>query len=461
MKKHIALALITALLNVPISAEPSMPSGPAAGQTQAASAFAYERHVLDNGLTVLLYKDSSMPLVAVNIWYKIGSKNESPGKTGFAHLFEHYMFECTKHIEEGQYFKTIFKDLGGTTNATTSYDRTDYFAVVPSNGLDEILRLESSRMGYLQECLREDLLNKERDIVKNEKRMRESRPYGKLFGELMGGTFSQGHPYHWPVIGYMKDLEAATVQDVKDFHSTYYLPNNAVMVVAGDIEPAAALDRVKFWFEEIKKGPTPPALNAPKVASLGGRREGSFEDAKAQLPMLIMSFPIPGAGEPGNSEMSVVAQVLGDGRTSRLEKALKDGPQPMALDIGASVVGLHENDVFYITAIPTPGVTLAQLEAKINAEIAAIARDGVTPREMDRIKAGMEFSVLNELQNVENVAMQMVEGEALAGDPELFLSKSLEELNNMKPDAVKAAAQKFLVPENTAVLHALPKRRTP
>lgn len=452
--------LLSALL-IPRPASSLVGSAVADANAPAPKPFHYQKFKLDNGLTVLLHKDASSPLVAVNLWYKVGSKNEAAGKTGFAHLFEHYMFECTKHLGPNEYFNRIFKDLGGTTNATTSYDRTDYFAVVPSGGLDEVLRLESSRMGWLQDCIRRDLLDKQRGIVQNEKRMREGQPYGKLFGEIMGGVFGEGHPYHWPVIGYMKDLEAATVDDVGKFHETFYAPNNAVLAVSGDIDFSKTYERIRFWFDGIAPKSAPPALNAPQISGLGGRREASYEDAKAQLPMLVLSYPIPGLGKPGYTEISVAAQVLGGGRTSRLEKALKSGEVPLVLDLGANVVHLHENDIFYITAVPSPGVSLERLEAAIQAEIAAVVRDGLAPKELDRVKIGMEFAAVNELQKIENIAAAMVEGEAVSGDPELFLNRALEEIRAIRPEAVQAAAGKYLIPKNTSVLHALPKRSAP
>lgn len=420
-----------------------------------ASAIQYQRHVLSNGLTVLLYKDDSAPLVAINVWYKVGSKNEKAGRTGFAHLFEHYMFECTKHLQEGEYFKRVFKDLGGLANAFTSYDMTNYYAVVPSGGMDEVMRLESSRMGYLQECMSLKSLDKQRGIVKNEKRLREGEPYGTMFEEVMGQTFQAPHPYHWPIIGYMKDLDAATLKDVADFNADYYLPNNAVLVVAGAVDAAVALARAKFWFEGIKKGPAPPALNVPAVGGLGGRREKTVTDHKAQMPMLVLAFPIPGKGKPGYNEMNALSSVLSDGRGSRLQKALKYGAKPLAVMVSAGVLDTHENGVFLIQAIPAPGVTMGDLEKAIRAELDAVTQSGIKPEELKRVQARLKTAFYDGLQSVEGVARALAEGEAVAGDPEIFIDGEVSAIDALTPQAVGTAAQR-LKPDDTSVVKIVP-----
>lgn len=426
----------------------------------SARALTYSRHVLSNGLTVLLYKDASAPLVAVNIWYKVGSKNEEAGRTGFAHLFEHYMFECSAHTKQGEYFDVVFKKLGGLANAFTSYDKTNYYSVVPAGGLDEMLRLESDRMGWLQACMSQASLDKQRGIVQNEKREREGSPYASAGEDLLGQTFPAPHPYNWPIIGSMKDLDAATLKDVEKFHNTYYLPNNAVLAIAGDIDEAKALERAKFWFEGIASGPTPPALNVPAVTSLGGRRETTTVDAKAQMPMLVIGYPLPGRGKPGNDEASVLASILSEGRGARLAKALKEGPKPLAVQVEGGVYGLYENDVLIIQAIPAPGATMAQLEAAINAEITKIASHGPSAQELARVKAKMRTSVYDALQNVEGVAQSLAEGEAVAGDPDKFIGGEAARIEAVDADAVKRAAAR-LSPSNASVVKIVPPTAAP
>jgi zinc protease len=420
-----------------------------------AQALTYSRHVLANGLTVLLYKDDSAPLVAVDIWYKVGSKNEQAGHTGFAHLFEHYMFECSKHTKQGEYFEAVFKRLGGLANAFTANDKTNYYSVVPSGGLDEMLRLESDRMGFLQACLSQQSLDKQRGIVENEKRERGGAPYASASDELLQQIFPAPHPYNWPVIGSMQDLEAASLKDVAQFHDKFYLPNNAVIAVAGAIDEAKTLERVRFWFEGLAAGATPPALNAPAVTDLGGRREKTVTDPKAPMPMLVIGFPVPGRGKPGSDEASALASILSDGRGARLAKALKEGPRPLAVQVEGGIFGLAETDVLLIQAIPTPGTTMAELEAAIHAAIADVAANGPDARELDRIKAKMRTSALDALQNVEGVAQSLAEGEAVSGDPDAFIGGESRRIEAIGPDAIKRAAAR-LTPANSSVVKIAP-----
>ncbi len=421
----------------------------------SAHAITYTRTVLPNGLTVLLYKDDSAPLVAVDIWYKVGSKNEQAGHTGFAHLFEHYMFECTKHTKQGEYFDAVFKRLGGLANAFTTNDKTNYYSVVPSGGLDEMLRLESDRMGFLQACLSQQSLDKQRGIVENEKRERGGAPYASASDELLSQTFPSPNPYNWPVIGSMQDLEAASLKDVAAFHDAYYLPNNAVIAIAGNIDEAKTLERVKFWFSGIAAGATPPAVNPPAVIDLGGRRERTVTDPKAPMPMLVVGFPIPGRGKPGSSEASALASILSDGRGARLTKALVEGPKPLAVQVEGGVFGLSESDVLLIQAIPAPGVTLAELETAINAEIANLAVHGPDPKELARIKAKMRTAMYDALQNVEGVAQSLAEGEAVAGDPDAFIDGEAKRIEAIDPAAIKKAAAR-LTPANSSIVKITP-----
>lgn len=421
----------------------------------SAQALTYTRTVLANGLTVLLYKDDSAPLVAVDIWYKVGSKNEQAGHTGFAHLFEHYMFECTKHTKQGEYFDAVFKRLGGLANAFTTHDKTNYYSVVPSGGLDEMLRLESDRMGFLQACLSQQSLDKQRGIVENEKRERGGAPYASSSEELLAQTFPAPHPYNWPVIGSMQDLEAASLKDVSEFHDKFYLPNNAVIAVAGNIDEAKTLERVRFWFEGLAAGATPPSVNPPAVTALGGRRERTVTDPKAPMPMLVVGFPIPGRGKPGSDEASALASILSDGRGARLAKALKEGAKPLAVEVEGGIYGLNETDVLLIQAIPAPGVTLAELETAINAEIANLAVHGPDPKELARIKAKMRTAMYDALQNVEGVAQSLAEGEAVAGDPNAFIDGEAARIEAIDPAAIKKAAAR-LTPANSSIVKITP-----
>lgn len=426
----------------------------AASPAAAGRGTAFRHTVLPNGLTVVLHEDHSIPVVAVNIWYKVGSKNEEPGRTGFAHLFEHYMFEGSAHSPAGQYFQRVF-GMGGNTNATTSNDRTDYYAVVPSENLEEVLRLESDRMGFLQEVINDKSLEKQRAIVKNEKRLRENQAYGGAWEAVNGTAWPEGHPYGWPVIGSMKDLDAATAADVKAFHSKYYRPNNAVIVLAGDLEPEDTLRKVRKWFGPIPAGPPPPPLSVPGAGGLSGRKQAVVADDKAQIPLLLLAYPIPGKGKPGWAEMSVVASVLGGGRSSRLVRSLQYDRR-LAAQVGASVVGLHEADLFLIEAVPVPGVTVEQLVEAIEAELAKVVREGIKPKEMKRVQAGIRTARLDAMQQVANVAESLAEGQAVFGDAGA-LDALMERASKVKPTEAQAAAGRYLRPDNTAVVTINPK----
>ena len=413
---------------------------------------AVETRTLSNGLTVLLHEDHSSPLVTVNIWYKVGSKNEQPGKTGFAHLFEHYMFEGSAHSPSGQYFNSVF-GMGGETNANTTNDRTDYYAVVPSENLEEVLRLESDRLGFLN--INQPNLDKQRKIVKNEKRLRENQPYGGAWEAINAAAWPKGHPYAWPVIGSMADLDAASLADVKAFHDRYYAPNNAVLVVSGDQENARTFMMVEKWFGGLPRSATPPKLQTPAPDYNPGRRDVSITDDKAQMPMLFLIYRIPGKNRPGWQEASVAAQILGGGRTSRLVQALQYDKR-MVLSIDASVMGLQEDDLFMIEAMPAPGVDLKRLEAAIVAEVDRLKAQGVTVKELDRVKAGLRTSTLNALQDADGVAAQLAEGQARRGDPSAVIT-DLNAVSRLQPGPVQDAARKYLTPGNTAGLTILPK----
>ncbi len=417
---------------------------------------AVERHVLPNGLTVLLREDHSTPVVAVNIWYKVGSKNEETGRTGFAHLFEHYMFEGSQNVPGGGYFKEIF-GMGGQVNATTNYDRTDYYAVVPSENLEEVLRLESDRMAYLN--INQAGLDKQRPIVKNEKRMRGNSPYAGV-GEKLGDTiWDQGHPYKWPIIGSMQDLDAASLHDIKTFHDRYYLPNNAIIVVNGDQHSARTLALIEKWFGPIPAGPTPPALRVPASGPLTSPRSSVLDDPKAQLPMLILAFRIPGHGKPGWQEAEVAASILGDGRTSRLVQKLKY-EQSMVLEISAEVEGLQENDVLMIQAVPAPGVPLDRVEEAIRAEIDAFIQGGPTEQEMHRVKAGLRASGLSALQDANSLAAAIAKGEGFHGDPDYVITQ-LNKVGRMDASAPQAAARQFLAPSSVNKIVVRPNHAVP
>ncbi|HEY4594263.1 MAG TPA: pitrilysin family protein, partial [Thermoanaerobaculia bacterium] len=297
--------------------------------------FHLSRHRLDNGLKVVLRREAELPLVAVNLWYHVGSKNERPGRTGFAHLFEHMLFQGSEHVGTNEHFRRI-QEVGGVANGSTWYDRTNYYETVPAHQLDLALWLESDRMGFFLPALTQQNLENQRDVVMNERRQRvENQPYGRAGETLNELLFPADHPYHWPVIGYMKDIAAATLEDVRTFFRTYYTPSNAVISVVGDIDPAEALARVDAWFGEIPPGPAVPPVTTPQPAPRGEPgRQVLAEDVR--LPRVYIGFRAPAYGERAWYVADLLASVLTGGKSSPLYRDLVYERQ-IAQDVGASV----------------------------------------------------------------------------------------------------------------------------
>jgi len=418
-----------------------------------ARAMSIRKHVLANGLTVILHEDHKAPLVTSYLWYKVGSRDERPGKSGFAHLFEHFMFEGSEHVHSGECFKFATR-VGGEVNASTSFDRTDYYFTVPSERLEEVLRIESDRMGFLQSAMTDELLKKQIGIVLNEKRQGENAPYNEAFERLFKNAYPAGHPYATIPIGKAADLNAATIADAKAFHSTYYWPNNAVIVISGDHDSDKTLEMINKWFGGLKKGPTPPAPLSATDGPPSLARE-TIEDAKAQVPMVIMAWRIPGKGKPGNAEMSVLANLLANGRASRLVDALQVKSQVL-LEVSAGVMGLELGDLLLLDAKPAPGVTLAQAEAAIEREISAMLREGVDERRLRAMAKGLETRRLNALQDAQGLASALAEGQARDGDPLSFESE-IDAVRAMTPRSLGEAGRLHLVPQNRTILIVTPK----
>src|SRR6185369_13592732 len=280
----------------------------------------YTQFTLANGLHVILHEDHSVPVVSVNVWYHVGSGRERTGRTGFAHLFEHLMFMGSGHVKPGQ-FDEWLESSGGTNNGSTSNDRTNYWINVPSNAIELALFLESDRMGYLLDTMTPQTVDAQRDVVKNERRQRiENQPYGMASVVMDETLFPEGHPYHWPVIGYMPDLTAASYDDVVEFFKKYYAPSNASLVVAGDFDSATARRLVEKWFGDVKAGAEPEPVSIPGVR-LTGVKKKTITD-RVQLSRLYLAWITPRHLEPGDAALDLVADVLAGGKNSRLYKRL-------------------------------------------------------------------------------------------------------------------------------------------
>src|SRR5262245_59067814 len=332
---------------------------PASAQSPAAPPkleVKYSQFTLPNGLNVILHEDHTVPIATVNTWYHVGSARERTGRTGFAHLFEHLMFMGSGHVKPGE-FDEWLEAAGGDNNASTANDRTNYWINVPSNALELALFLESDRLGYLLDTMTPKTVDAQRDVVKNERRQSvENQPYGiadVVLGEML---FPEGHPYHWPVIGYMPDLTAASYEDVVDFFKKYYTPSNASLVVAGDIDPAKTRALVEKWFSDVKPGPAAGPPDIPPVV-LTGVQKKTITD-RVQLPRIYLAWPTARHFEPGDAALDVVASVLSGGKNSRLYKRLVYDLQ-IAQDVNAFQASAELASTFEIVVTPRPGHTVA------------------------------------------------------------------------------------------------------
>jgi predicted Zn-dependent peptidase len=359
----------------------------------------FQRHSLANGLRVILHRDSSLPLVTVNLWYHVGSKNERPGRTGFAHLFEHMLFQGSEHIPTHDHFR-LTQLVGGVANGSTWYDRTNYYETLPSNHLDLGLWLESDRMGFLLPALTQQSLDNQRDVVMNERRQRvDNQPYGRAGERIHELLYPGDHPYHWPVIGYMEDIAAATLEDVQSFFSTYYTPNNAVLTLAGDFDPDDALRKVEAWFGEIPSGPPVPKVNAP-LPPLGGEQRDVLA-SDVHLPRVYLGFRGPAYGQDLWYAGDLLSSVLSGGKSSRLHQDLVYDRQ-IAHEVGAYISPYEEVATFMVIATARPGVSAEELERALREHLDRAASSLVDPGDLERARNRMlteHFSAIQKLEN--------------------------------------------------------------
>jgi zinc protease len=435
-------------------------AAPAAAQAPVARiSVEYTQFTLPNGLHVILHEDHSVPLVTVNTWYHVGSANERPGRTGFAHLFEHLMFMGSGHAKYGVFDETL-ESVGGTNNASTENDRTNYYIDVPSNALELALFFESDRMGYLLDAMTPKTVDAQRDVVKNERRQSyENRPYGMAELTLGEMLYPEGHPYHWPVIGYMPDLTAASYEDVVGFFKTYYSPSNASLVVAGDIDPVKTRALVEKWFVDVKGGPAPAPLAIPGV-ELSGVQKKTISD-KVQLPRLFLAWLTPRHFEPGDAALDVVADILAGGKNSRLYKRLVYDLQ-IAQDVSAFQGSQVLSSSFQISATPRPGHTVDELQTVIDEEILRLQREGPSAHEVERSQNQIEasfFSRLERLGSFGGTADQMNAYFTSTGDPDWF-NNDLGRYRALSPSNIRAAAAAFLPLDRRVELTVVPEGTT-
>ena len=415
----------------------------------------FERHRLDNGLKVVLAPDRTVPVVATNLWYGVGSRNEVEGMTGFAHLFEHMMFQGSAHVPKNRHFELIER-VGGTLNATTWFDRTNYFETVPSNDLELTLWLESDRMGWMLPAMTQEKLDNQRDVVKNEKLQRyDNQPYGDWSERVQKLIYPEGHPYRHTVIGSMEDIDAATLDDVGSFFETFYVPDNAVLTLAGDIEPAAALEQVKRYFGDIEPGgPIPTLPGNPEVEPLIGQTVRDHVVADVPLPRVIMAFRSPSYGAEDFAVAEVSQALLGMGRASRLYRRLVRERQ-VAKGVVTYVYPLLTGaSMFLVWATGYPGSDPEELERAMIEEIDALAE--AQQSEIDRAIALTETDLVRALERTAERADLLSMFDLYFDDPGR-LNRELDRLRAVTLDQIKDFAGTRLVADNRAIVTYQPE----
>jgi zinc protease len=411
---------------------------------------------LSNGLRYLIAEDHLAPVVAVNIWYDVGSKNEVEGKTGFAHLFEHVMFQGSRNVGKAEHIALV-QAAGGTMNGTTWLDRTNYFETMPSHRLELALWLEADRMGTLLEALSQENLDNQREVVKNEKRWSyDNRPYGSWTEKLQAHLFPPEHPYHHPTIGSMADLDAASLEDVSDFFRTYYAPNNAVLSLVGDVEADQARAWIERYFGWIPANPDiPPVGDLSLPPTLGEERRETVID-RVPLPRVYFGFRAPVFGDARLDALDVAGQILSGGKGSRLHRRLVRDER-IAQDVAAFTLGFVGGaSITAGWATVRPGVDVARVEAAYLEELERIAREPVSDDELARAKALIETDELGALQRTDERADRLSMYATLFGDPNI-VNEQLDRYLSVTAERIAEVAAAVFRPDNRVVLTYLPE----
>ncbi|HKM47330.1 MAG TPA: pitrilysin family protein [Terriglobales bacterium] len=415
----------------------------ASGSTQTKEIdIPYERFVLDNGLTVVVHEDHKAPIVAINIWYHVGSKNEKPGKTGFAHLFEHLMFGGSEH-SSGRYIDAMERIGATDLNGTTNPDRTNYFQNVPTSAVDFTLWMESDRMGHLLGSLDQKTLDLQRGVVQNEKRQGENQPYGVTWQLLTQNTYPAGHPYSWTTIGDMADLDAASMKDVQEWFKTYYGPSNVVLVLAGDIDAKTAREKVAKYFGDIPAGP-PVAHQQVWVAKMTGTHRQVVQDRVPQA-RIYKVWNVPEYGSADADYLDLVSDCMSNGKSSRLYKRLVYEDQ-IATDAAAYVDLREIGGQFVVQATARPGQSLAQVEKEVDEELARFIKGGPTPEELERIKAQYQANFIRGIERIGGFggkSDRLAQSQVFRGSADAY-KISLKRVQEATAEDLRAAAQKWL-----------------
>jgi predicted Zn-dependent peptidase len=438
---------------------PPAPVAVAAPQSAARLALPFEKYVLPNGLEVILHEDHRTPVVAVNVWYHVGSKDEGPGKNGFAHLFEHVMFQGSRDVGEDQFFRYLERAGASDRNGTTNTDRTNYFETVPSNQLALALWLESDRMGYLLDHANEETFKSQREVVKNERRQNyENAPYGLVGKFIREAVFPSGHPYHRLTIGTPEDLDAASFEDVKAFFRTYYVPNNASLVIAGDFDPVRAKELVQRYFAGLPRGKDPKVVRGPIPSPLAREVRLSVE-AGVELPRLYITWPTPPHYAPGDGELDLLSDVLSGGKSSRLYKRLVYDMQ-IAQSVSAVQSSSDLASTFDVVVTLKKGQSPEEALRVVDEELDQVQKAQPTDAEVARARTRAVSGLVMAAERVTTRANWFNGYNQATGDPG-YLSKDIARYENATAADLQKAAATYLAKGRRVVTLVRPNPEAP
>lgn len=422
------------------------------GGVASAQKVAFEEYNLDNGLHVILHQDKSAPVIVTSVMYHVGSKDENPERTGFAHFFEHLLFEGTKNIQRGEWFKIVTAN-GGNNNANTSDDRTYYYEVFPSNNLELAIWMESERL--MHPVINKIGVDTQNEVVKEEKRLRvDNQPYGNLIAEVKRNMFKV-HPYRWATIGSMEHLDAATLEEFQAFNKKFYIPNNAVLVVAGDIDPAQAKQWIQKYFAPIPKG---PAITRQRFeeAPITQTLKATYEDPNVQLPMVVSAYRTPSMKTREARVLDMISSILSDGKSSRMYKNIVD-TKKMAMQIGAFNYSQEDYGLYIVYGIPMPGFTAADITKEADAEIAKLQTELISEKEFQKLKNQFESRYVSSNASVEGIAENLASFYLLYGDVNL-INTEIDMYRSITREEIRDVAKKYLNPNQRLLLDYVPAK---
>lgn len=422
------------------------------GGVASAQQVAFEEYDLDNGMHVILHQDKTAPVIITSVMYHVGSKDENPERTGFAHFFEHLLFEGTENIERGEWFKIVTAN-GGNNNANTSDDRTYYYEVFPSNNLELAIWMESERL--MHPVINQIGVDTQNEVVKEEKRLRvDNQPYGNLIAEVKRNMFVN-HPYRWATIGSMDHLDAATLEEFRAFNKKYYVPNNSVLVIAGDLD----IDQTKKWvnqyFAPIPKG-APVTHNTFKEEPITQTLHATYEDPNIQLPMVVASYRTPSMKTRDARVLDMISTILSDGKSSRMYKKIVDDKK-MALQIGAFNYSQEDYGMYIVYGIPMQGHTAEELIKEADEEIAKLQKDLISEKEFEKLKNIYESNYVNSNSSVEGIASNLATYYLLYGDVNLINSE-IDIYRSITREEIREVAKKYLNPNQRLILDYVPAK---